>query len=59
MIDWLKSNWKTALVAVVVAGFILWGLTGCESEAVVEEAPVVEKAPVEVLPEVTPEPVVE
>ena len=58
MIDWLKSNWKTALVAVVVAGFILWGLTGCESEAVVEEVPAVEESPV-VSPEVTPEPVVD
>ena len=58
MIDWLKSNWKTTLVGVVVAGFILWGLSGCETEAV-EEVPAVEEAPVEVVPEVTPEPVTE
>ena len=58
MIDWLKSNWKTTLVAVVVAGFILWGLSGCETE-VVEETTAVEKSPAEILPEVTPEPIVE
>ena len=39
MIDWLKSNWKTTLVGVVVAGFILWGLCGCESKAVEEVSP--------------------
>ena len=58
MINWLKSNWKTTLVGVVVAGFICWGIFGCNSEAV-EEVPAVEEAPVEVSPEVTPEPVVE
>ena len=58
MIDKLKSNWKTVLVGAVVAGFILWGLCGCESKAV-EEVPAVEEAPVEVVPEVTPEPVTE
>ena len=41
MIDWLKTNWKTALVGGVVAIIILWGLVGCESESKpAEEAPV-------------------
>ena len=65
MIDWLKTNWKTALVGGVVAIIILWGLVGCESEAKpAEEAPVVETPAVEevieeVIEEVTPEEIVE
>ena len=58
MIDKLKENWKTVLVGTVVAGFICWGIFGCNSEAV-EEVPVVEEAPVEVVPEVEPAPVEE
>ncbi len=58
MIKWLKNDWKTALVGAVVGALILWGICGCESKAV-EEVPAVEEAPVEVAPEVAPEPVVE
>ena len=55
MIDWLKDNWKTALVGGVVAIIILWGLVGCGSETKpVEEVPVVETPAVEeVIEEVT------
>ena len=62
MIDYFKSNWKTVLVGVVVGALILWGICGCDTstdEPAIIEEPVVEETPVEVTPEVIPEPVVE
>ena len=50
MIDWLKTNWKTALVGLAVAIVVL-SLVCCngeESPAVIEEPAVEEVAPVEV-----------
>jgi hypothetical protein len=44
MIDWLKENWKTALVGGILAIVVLC-LCCCEGK--VEEAPVVEEVPVE------------
>ena len=51
MIDWLKNNWKTAIVGAVVAVVILSLIccNGSEEPAVIEE-PAVE----EVIEEVTP-----
>ena len=48
MIDWVKNNWKTALVGAVVAVVIL-SLVCCNGEEA-EVAPV-EEAPVETLNE--------
>jgi hypothetical protein len=61
MIDWLKTNWKTALVGGVVAIIILWGLVGCGSETKpVEEVPVETETPaVEEVKEVETLPAVE
>ena len=52
MIDWLKNNWKTAIVGAVVAIVILC-LCCCEGK--VEEPAVIEEPAVEevVTPEVT------
>ncbi len=47
MIDWLKNNWKTAIVGAVVAVVILSLIccNGSEEPAVIEETPVEEVAP--------------
>jgi hypothetical protein len=44
MINKLKENWKSVLVASVVAAIIICGLTLCKNEEVIEEvAPAVEE----------------
>ena len=49
MIDWLKNNWKTAIVGLAVAVVILSLLccNGSEEPAVIEEPAVEEKVPVQ------------
>ena len=47
MIDWLKTNWKTAFVGIAVSGIVMWTFTGCNSE---EEIKVIEEAPAEAAP---------
>ena len=52
MIEWLKTNWKTAIIGLAVAIVIL-SLVCCggeESPAIIEE-PAVEETPVEVITE--------
>lgn len=51
MIDWLKTNWKTAIVGAAVAIVILSLIccNGSETDpAIIEEAPVEEVTPAEV-----------
>ena len=45
MIDWLKNNWKTAIVGLAVAVVILSLVccNGSEEPAVIEETPAVEE----------------
>ena len=52
MIDWLKTNWKTAFVGLAVAVVVLSLLccNGSDEPAVIEEVPVEEVTPVEVAP---------
>ena len=57
MIDKLKENWKTVLIGAVVAGFICWGVWGCDTTS--DEPAIIEEVPVEVVPEVAPAPVEE
>ena len=49
MIDWLKNNWKTALIGACVAVVILSLIccNGSEEPAVIEEPATEEVAPVE------------
>ena len=56
MINKLKENWKTILVAGIV-GIVILCLCCCDGKS---EAPaVIEEVPVEVVPEVAPVPVEE
>ena len=49
MIDWLKTNWKTAFVGLAVAVVVLSLIccNGDEEPAIIEEPAVEEVAPVE------------
>ena len=56
MIDYLKENWKTVFVAVVVGSLILWGICGCDSS--VDEPAIIEE-PAPAVEEVSPEKVID
>ena len=45
MIDKIKDNWKTILVGLITASFILWGVVGCDCTTKCETAKPVQEEP--------------